>query len=129
MDIEIPYNKGAIRASDCIGEGWNLIKDQYWLFFLFAAIGALIIGFIPILRWFVYGPMLVGFYFAVLQRTKSEVVSAESFMKSFGIFLPAMILGLIESLGQLLNDVVSIFVNGLSLFLQSLQLDKNMPGS
>jgi hypothetical protein len=129
MDIDIPFNKGAIRASDCISEGWSLIKDQFWLFFLFVTIGALIIGFIPILRWFVYGPMLVGAYYAVLRRTKGEFVSAEAFMKGFGMFLPAMIVGLIESLGQLLNDVVGIFVNGLSLLLQSLHLDKNLPGS
>jgi hypothetical protein len=129
MDIDIPFNKGAVRASDCISEGWNLIKGQFWLFFLFVTIGALIIGFIPILRWFVYGPMLVGAYYAVLRRAKGEFVSAEAFMKGFGMFLPAMIVGLIESLGQLLNDVVSIFANGLSLLLQSLHLDKNLPGS
>jgi hypothetical protein len=128
MDIDIPFNKGAIRASDCISEGWNLIKGQFWLFFLFVTIGTLIIGFIPILRWFVYGPMLVGAYYAVLRRTKGEFVTAEAFMKGFGMFLPTMIVGLIESLGQLLNDVISIFANGLSLFLQSLHLEKNLPG-
>jgi hypothetical protein len=123
MSTQIPFNKGAVYPSECISEAWEIIKDRYWIFLLFVLIEVLIIVFIPIVRWFLYGPMMVGIYYAALQKQKERPISAETFLKGFSIFLSAMVIGLIESGLQLLNDILSVMFNGVGLILQMLNLD------
>ena len=30
---DIQFNKGVVKPMECFREGWELIKDRYWLFF------------------------------------------------------------------------------------------------
>ena len=36
------FNRGAIRPVECVKEGWELIKNDYWLLFAVALVGGLI---------------------------------------------------------------------------------------
>lgn len=38
----INFNKNAVRPIVCLREGWQLIKDQYWLFLGICLVGTLI---------------------------------------------------------------------------------------
>lgn len=40
---EIPFNRGAVQPTESVRDGWNLIKDDYWLFFGMTLVAALII--------------------------------------------------------------------------------------
>ena len=37
------YQSGAVRPVDSISEGWNLIKNNYWTFFLMILVTAVIL--------------------------------------------------------------------------------------
>jgi len=41
---EIKFNTGVIRPVECMREGWELIKDQFWLFFAITLVGIIIAG-------------------------------------------------------------------------------------
>ena len=39
MSNQLPiYNHKAVRAVECLGEGWELIKGNYWLFMVSFAV-------------------------------------------------------------------------------------------
>ena len=49
---QIESYAGAVNATECIGNGWNLIKQNYWMFFGIAVVGFLILfvlGCIPLI--------------------------------------------------------------------------------
>jgi uncharacterized membrane protein len=127
MNYNIPYNRGAIDAPACISEAWDLIKDKYWLFLGIVLVGMLMTGCIPVLKHFLYGPVSVGIYFAISRKMRNEEVSFDNLFKGFQIFVPAMVVGLIESALPLLNDIVSLFSNTTQILLQMLDLEGKFP--
>ena len=62
----IEFQRGVVKPIECIKEGYNLIKDQYWLFVGIAAIGMLIGSAVPL--GILMGPMMVGIYMAIFKR-------------------------------------------------------------
>ena len=42
------FQTGVIRPIECMKEGWDLIKDQYWLILGITTVGMLIGSFIPL---------------------------------------------------------------------------------
>jgi len=39
---EIPFRRGVISPVECLTEGFNLIKDQYWLFLGICAVAMIV---------------------------------------------------------------------------------------
>ncbi|HEV7645233.1 MAG TPA: hypothetical protein VGO50_14915 [Pyrinomonadaceae bacterium] len=106
MEANVPFNSGAIRAGECISNGWNLIKDNYWLFLGIVLLGAVIAGCIPCISLFFIGPVAVGIYLCLFTQMRGQPVEFGMMFKGFEKFVPAMVLGLIEAIPGILVQVI-----------------------
>ncbi len=86
------FNVGMIKPVECMKQGWEMIKDEYWLFFGITLVGLLIAGAIPIV---LIGPMLCGIYYCLLRKYDGGKVEFVDLFKGFDYFLPSLILSLI----------------------------------
>jgi uncharacterized membrane protein len=86
------FNTGVIKPVECMKEGWELIKNDYWLFFAITIVGLLIGGAVPIV---LIGPMLCGVYYCFLKKRDGVTPEFGDVFKGFDYFLPALIATLI----------------------------------
>jgi uncharacterized membrane protein len=86
------FNTGVIKPVDCMKEGWELIKSDYWLFFGITLVGLLIGGAVPIV---LLGPMLCGIYICFLQKHDGRKPVFGDLFKGFDYFVPGLISSLI----------------------------------
>ena len=94
MSQNIPdFRSGVIKSVDCLKEGYELIKDQYWLFLGITLVGLLIGGAVPIV---LIGPMMCGIHMCLLQKMRGEEVKFETLFKGFDYFTPSLIASLIQ---------------------------------
>jgi hypothetical protein len=56
---------GVIRPVECMKEGWELIKQDYWIFFAITLVGFLIGG---ISMYILVGAMFCGIFYCYLQK-------------------------------------------------------------
>jgi hypothetical protein len=106
--MDIPFNRGAIRAGECISQGWDLIKDNYWLFLGITLVGMIIAGCIPCVSLFLFGPISVGMYLVMFTQMRRQPVEFGLLFKGFEKFVPAMVLGLIEALPGIIIQVARV---------------------
>ena len=107
----VPFNRGAIRPMQCLREGWQLIKEQYWLFVGIALVGSFIAGAGPL--GILAGPMMCGMYHCVFQRANGREVSFNMLFKGFDYFVPCLTPALImtgTALVVLLGGYVVFFI-------------------
>jgi len=83
------FKTGVIRPVECFKEGWELIKDQYWLLFAITLVGALIGGFS---MYILLGAMICGIYFCYLQKIDGKTISFDGLWFGFQKFLPSFVL-------------------------------------
>lgn len=106
MSQNIQFNSGAIRAGDCISEGWEWIKPQYWLFFGIAFLAMVITACIPCLNIFLIGPIMAGVYFVHFTLFRRQPVDFGMMFKGFEKFVPAMAVGLIQAIPGIITQGV-----------------------
>lgn len=111
----IQFNSGAIVAGDCISNGWNLVKPNYWMYFGICLLAILLISCIPCVNFVLMGPVLVGVYYVLLKDMRSESVDLGMMFKGFEKFVPAMVVGLIQGLPGIVWTIVDYSVNIASL--------------
>ncbi|MGI8493711.1 MAG: hypothetical protein ACR2L1_00145, partial [Pyrinomonadaceae bacterium] len=68
----IEFKTGVIRPIECFKEGWDLIKDQYWLFLGISVVGILMAGFS---MYILLGAMFCGIYYCLLRKSENQPVS------------------------------------------------------
>ena len=89
------FSSGVVAPVECLKEGWDLIKDRYWLFFGIAAVGLLIGSAFAIV---LMGPMMCGIFICFLQRKRGEQVEFGTVFKGFDYFVPGLIVQLIKAI-------------------------------
>ncbi|HEV8426818.1 MAG TPA: hypothetical protein VGQ41_02825 [Pyrinomonadaceae bacterium] len=94
MTPEIPFNRQAVEPVQCIKEGWELIKDQYWLFVGMCFIGLLIGQAVPL--GILLGPMMCGLYMSFFKLRRGEPVEFGTMFKGFDFFAPSLIATLLH---------------------------------
>lgn len=106
---EIKIEQNAIDPSNCISEAWQLVKEDYGLFIIMGIVVAVvpsILGMIPYagngLSILSAGPLLCGYYFAMLQKRRGEVVAFNSLAEGFGKLVPAVLTTLIVAVPGLI---------------------------
>jgi hypothetical protein len=102
---EFQFRRGAISATECVSEGLELIKPNYWLFFGMVVVELVIlfvINFVPyiggLLNAVMAGPLLCGIYIAMLMQARGERVDFSMMFEGFSRFLPAFLVTLIPAL-------------------------------
>ncbi len=96
------FRTNVIRPVECFREGWELIKDQYWLFFAITLVGMILGGFIPIIG---IGVMYCGIYYCLLEKMNGREASFDSLFKGFNYIIPS----LIATLAIIIPAFISMF--------------------
>lgn len=85
----IQFNKGVVKPMECFREGWELIKDQYWLFFGITAVGFIIASVVPFC--ILLGAMMCGIYYPLIEKSEGRQVEFGQLFKGFEKFKPSLI--------------------------------------
>lgn len=89
------FRIGAIAPVECFKDGWELIKDQYWLFVGITFVGILVGGAFAIV---LLGPMTCGIFLCMFQQQRRQPVEFGMVFKGFDYFLPAFLVQLLKSI-------------------------------
>jgi hypothetical protein len=110
--VGITMNRRVVRPIQCFREGWQLIKDDYWLFFGISVVGMLISGVFPLL---LQGPMWCGIDRCLLQRLRGRPVIFSDLFRGFDYFGPSAIatLLIIAIHFVLVMIIIAIYLVGL----------------
>lgn len=109
------YIKGAIDATGCISNAWEMIKPNYWLFFGVAVVAAIILGAVsfvpfigPIVSAILAPPIMGGVYYLILRAMRNDPVDFGMMFKGFEKAGPLFLIGLITAIPALITQVVEL---------------------
>jgi uncharacterized membrane protein len=94
MTPEISFNRKAVEPVQCIKNGWELVKDQYWLFIGMTFIAVLIGGAVPL--GILLGPMMCGLYLTFFKKRRGEPIEFGTLFKGFDFFGPSLVATLLH---------------------------------
>jgi len=109
------FRVGVVAPVECLKEGWELIKDQYWLFLGICFIGMLIGSAFAIV---LMGPMMCGIFLCLFQRQRRQPVEFATLFKGFDYFLQSLIVMLIKAIPMVVL-MVPFYVIMLAVMLTS----------
>lgn len=95
---QVEYLRGAIDPRACVSGAWELVLRRVWLYVGMGVVTMLLIGCIPFISSFLFGPVMAGFYYCVLRDMRGEDVEFGYLFKGFEKFVPLMVVGLVESI-------------------------------
>jgi uncharacterized membrane protein len=84
----------AVEPIACLKAGWNLIKNQYWIFVGMSLVGVLIGSIVPF--GILLGPMMCGIYLSLFQRRRGEAVDFGNLFRGFDYFGESIIATLLH---------------------------------
>lgn len=84
---------------ECLREGWETIKDRYWLFLGITFVAMLIGGAVPVV---LVGPMTCGLYLCLFAKRRGEPVEFGLLFKGFDYFMPGLIAAAIQTVPVIL---------------------------
>ena len=96
MTPQITFQRNAVQPVECIKAGWELIKDQYWLFVGMSAVAMLIGSAVPM--GILMAPMMCGLYLVFFKRMRREPFEFATLFKGFDYFGPGLIATLLHVL-------------------------------
>ena len=82
------YRTGVIKPVECVKEGYELIKSDYWLLFAIWLVGGLIGG---ISFFIVAGAMTCGTFYCYLRKIDGNPVKFDDLWKGMQWFLPGLV--------------------------------------
>lgn len=80
-------NSGVIRPVECMKEGWELIKNDYWIFFAITLVGLLLGG---VTMYILVGAMVCGIFYCYLQKIDGQPVVFDNLWKGFQWLVPGL---------------------------------------
>jgi hypothetical protein len=84
MPLGIPFKRGVVQPTLCLKIGWNLIKDQYWVFVGMSTVGLLLGSFVPF--GILLGPLMCGIYLTLFQCRRGQKIEFGNLFKGFDYF-------------------------------------------
>lgn len=109
------FSRGAVQPIYCIKAGWQLLRDQYWLFVGMALVAIILGSFVPF--GILFGPMMCGFYVALFRRRRGEMVEFGSLFKGFDHFGESVVATLIHYVPMVMVLIPFYIVLYAGLFL------------
>jgi hypothetical protein len=86
------FRTGVIKPVECVKEGFERIKKDYWLLFAVALVGGLISGFT---MYILGGAMICGILLAYLKAIDGKPVAFDDLWKGMNFFGPGLLVLLI----------------------------------
>ncbi len=108
MPESIPFNRVSIAPFAYLGEAWERVKGQYWMFLGVSVVGMLISGFVPMA--IMMGPMMCGIFLCYREQGRGHPVTFEILFKGFDRFLESFIAALLMLAASLVLVVPLVFV-------------------
>jgi uncharacterized membrane protein len=102
----IPYHSSAIDASGCVSDAWNLVKQNYGLYFGMALLAMILSGCIPCVSLFLIGPITGGLFYVVLREMRGEPVDFGMMFRGFDKFVPLMVIGIVQSIPEIIAQIL-----------------------
>jgi len=78
------FTPKAVQPIECVKAGWDLIKDQYWLFVGLTLVAVLIGQLAPM--GILMAPMMCGVYLAIFERMRGQTIEFNVLFKGFDYF-------------------------------------------
>src|SRR5215216_7839973 len=110
---QIPYQRNAVEPVQCIKDGWELVKNQYWLFVGMALISLMIGSAVP--AGILLGPMMCGLYLTLFKQRRREPIEFGTLFKGFDYFGPSLIATVLH-----IVPIIAIVIPAYFLFYVSL---------
>lgn len=89
----LEFQRRALRPWACLGEGWRVIRDDYWLFVAIAFVGVFIGRMAPL--GLLEAPAMCGIHLCLLRRERNLPIRFEMLFDGFNFFLPSLVATLI----------------------------------
>jgi uncharacterized membrane protein len=105
----IEFRRKAVEPVACIKAGWNLIRNQYWLFVGLSVVGVLIGSVVPF--GILLGPMMCGIYLTLFKTKRGQPIEFNDLFKGFDFFGDSLIATLLH-----LVPIMVIFVPSYIVF-------------
>jgi len=86
------FRTGVINPVECVKEGFELIKRDYWLLFAIALVGGLLSGFT---MYILAGAMFCGIFYAFIRAIDGHPVAFDDLWKGMEHFGPGLVIILI----------------------------------
>ncbi|MEO7970024.1 MAG: hypothetical protein ABI698_01900 [bacterium] len=102
------FRRKAVEPVVCIKAGWNLIKNQYWLFVGITVVGILVGSVVPF--GILLGPMMCGIYLALFKTKRGQPIEFGDLFKGFDYFGDSLIATLLHLVPILVIFVPSYIV-------------------
>lgn len=115
MTPEIPFNRKVVEPVQCLKNGWELIRDQYWLFVGISAVGVLIGGAVPL--GILLGPMMCGQYLTFFKKRRGEPIEFGTLFKGFDFFGPSLVATLLHMVPILAIVIPAYFIFYISMIV------------
>jgi uncharacterized membrane protein len=94
MTPEIPFRRNVVEPMECIKGGWEMIKNQYWLFVGMSLVALLIGSAVPL--GILLGPMMCGLYLTFFKARRGEPIEFGTMFKGFDYFGPSVVASLLH---------------------------------
>jgi uncharacterized membrane protein len=111
----IEFKRNAVEPVACLKAGWNLVRDQYWLFVGMALVGILIGSVVPFA--ILLGPMMCGIYLSLFQRQRGDTVEFGTLFKGFDYFGESVVATLFHYIPIIIVVVPFYLVFYIGMFL------------
>lgn len=119
------FQSRVVAPIECLKEGWQTIKDRYWLFLGITLVAMLVGGAVPVV---LIGPMMCGLYMCLFAKMRGEPVEFGMLFKGFDYFMQGLVAAAIQTLPVILIMAVGqvIFV-AFTLIIMPTQRGDAMP--
>jgi hypothetical protein len=99
MTPQTEFRSGVVAPMECLKEGWETVKDRYWLFLGITLVAMLIGGAVPVV---LVGPMMCGLYMCLFAKMRGEPVEFGLLFKGFDYFMQGLVAAAIQTLPVIL---------------------------
>lgn len=117
--FQTEFYRSAINPGDCISNAWSLVSQNFGLFLGISALGMILAGCIPCVSLFIAGPIVAGIYYVFLRQMRGEPVDFGMMFKGFEFFVPAMVIGLIMAIPEIMGQGIRISIDIADIGIQS----------
>jgi hypothetical protein len=123
----IEFRRNAVQPMECLRAGWDLIKNQYWLFVGITAVGVIIGSVVPL--GILMGPMMCGLYLALFQTRRGQPIEFGTLFKGFDYFGDSVVATLIHMIPIVVVFVPSYILFYIGFFVMMTQQQGGEPNS
>lgn len=119
---EPEFRFGAVKPFECLGSGWSLVKDQY---FLFAALCLIILALVMCIPFagIIWGAWMCGIFLALMTKMRGGFVSFNYIGKGFSYMGSGFLVAFLSGL-----PFIFVVIGGKLLEAWMDELDRAYPG-